>query len=43
VSGKGRGRGGEKTREDALEELVDSIMNGGSRRTLGHNELSRRK
>jgi len=36
---RGRGRG-EKTRKDALEEPIDSIMNGGNRRTFGQNELS---
>jgi hypothetical protein len=42
MSGKGRRRGG-KTRGDALEEQVDSIMNDSSRRTLGRDELSRGK
>jgi len=37
------GRGGEeKTREDALEEMVDSVMDSGNRGALGGNELSRR-
>lgn len=39
----GRKGGGRKTRENALEETVDSTMNDSNRGPLGRNELSRGK